>query len=48
MLAAGEAATFEQLERVIAEDPGLALKLVKLANSAFFGGRHPSARSSRR
>ncbi|MBE2316485.1 HDOD domain-containing protein [Solirubrobacter sp. CPCC 204708] len=41
MLAAGEAATFEQLERVIAEDPGLSLKLVKLANSAFYGGRHP-------
>ena len=41
MLAAGDAATFEQLERVIAEDPGLALKLVKLANSAFYGGRHP-------
>lgn len=41
MLAAGEAATFEQLERVVAEDPGLALKLVKLANSAFYGGRHP-------
>ena len=33
--------TFEQLERVIAEDPGLSLKLVKLANSAFFGGREP-------
>ena len=33
--------TFEQLERVIAEDPGLSLKLVKLANSAFFGGRQP-------
>jgi EAL and modified HD-GYP domain-containing signal transduction protein len=41
MLAAGEAATFEQLERVVAEDPGLSLKLVKLANSAFYGGRHP-------
>jgi EAL and modified HD-GYP domain-containing signal transduction protein len=41
MLAAGESATFEQLERVIAEDPGLSLKLVKLANSAFYGGRHP-------
>ena len=41
MLAAGDAATFEQLERVIAEDPGLALKLVKLVNSAFYGGRHP-------
>lgn len=41
MLAAGESATFEQLERVIAEDPGLSLKLVKLANSAFYGGRNP-------
>jgi len=41
MLAAGESTTFEQLERVIAEDPGLSLKLVKLANSAFYGGRHP-------
>ena len=40
MLAEGEATSFEQLERVIAEDPGLALKLVKLANSAFYGGRH--------
>lgn len=41
MLSAGESATFEQLERVIAEDPGLSLKLVKLANSAFYGGRAP-------
>jgi EAL and modified HD-GYP domain-containing signal transduction protein len=41
MLARGEATSFEQLERVIAEDPGLSLKLMKLANSAFFGGRHP-------
>jgi EAL and modified HD-GYP domain-containing signal transduction protein len=41
LLAAHEATSFEQLERVISEDPGLALKLVKLANSAFFGGRHP-------
>jgi EAL and modified HD-GYP domain-containing signal transduction protein len=39
MLAQGESTTFEQLERVIVEDPGLSLKLVKLANSAFFGGR---------
>ena len=44
----GDMTTFEQLERVIAEDPGLSLKLVKLANSAFFGGRHRSARSARR
>jgi EAL and modified HD-GYP domain-containing signal transduction protein len=41
MLAQGESTSFEQLERVIAEDPGLSLKLVKLANSAFFAGRHP-------
>jgi EAL and modified HD-GYP domain-containing signal transduction protein len=40
MLAAGEATSFEQLERVISEDPGLSLKLVKLANSAFFASRH--------
>jgi EAL and modified HD-GYP domain-containing signal transduction protein len=39
MLAEGSATSFEQLERVIAEDPGLSLKLVKLANSAFYGGR---------
>lgn len=37
----GDVTTFEQLERVIAEDPGLSLKLVKLANSAFFGRREP-------
>ena len=37
----GDMTTFEQLERVIAEDPGLSLKLMKLANSAFFGGREP-------
>ena len=41
MLAKGDATTFEQLERAITEDPGLSLKLVRLANSAFFGGRHP-------
>jgi EAL and modified HD-GYP domain-containing signal transduction protein len=41
LLAAHEATSFEQLERVISEDPGLALKLVKLANSAYFGGREP-------
>jgi EAL and modified HD-GYP domain-containing signal transduction protein len=40
LLAQGEATSFEQLERVIAEDPGLSLKLMKLANSAFFAGRH--------
>jgi EAL and modified HD-GYP domain-containing signal transduction protein len=37
----GDMTTFEQLERVIAEDPGLSLKLMKLANSAFYGGREP-------
>jgi c-di-GMP phosphodiesterase len=42
MLAArGDLSSFESLERVIVEDPGLAHKLVRLANSAFFGGRHP-------
>jgi EAL and modified HD-GYP domain-containing signal transduction protein len=41
LLAQGESTAFEQLERVIAEDPGLSLKLVKLANSAFFNRRHP-------
>jgi c-di-GMP phosphodiesterase len=40
MLAAREATSFEQIERVILEDPGLSLKLVKLANSAYHGGRH--------
>ena len=40
MLAQSEATSFEQLERVINEDPGLSFKLMKLANSAFFGGRH--------
>jgi EAL and modified HD-GYP domain-containing signal transduction protein len=42
MLAArGDLSSFESLERVIVEDPGLSHKLVRLANSAFFGGRHP-------
>jgi EAL and modified HD-GYP domain-containing signal transduction protein len=40
MLAASEATSFEQLERVITEDPGLSLKLMKLANSSYFAGRH--------
>jgi EAL and modified HD-GYP domain-containing signal transduction protein len=41
MLAArGDMSSFEQLERVIVEDPGLSHKLVRLANSAFFGNRH--------
>jgi EAL and modified HD-GYP domain-containing signal transduction protein len=42
MLAArGDLSSFESLERVIVEDPGLSHKLVRLANSAFFGGRNP-------
>ena len=41
LLSRGDMTSFEQLERVIAEDPGLSHKLVKLANSAFFGRRHP-------
>jgi c-di-GMP phosphodiesterase len=42
MLAArGDLSSFESLERVIVEDPGLSHKLVRLANSAFFGTRHP-------
>jgi EAL and modified HD-GYP domain-containing signal transduction protein len=42
MLAArGDLSSFESLERVIVEDPGLSHKLVRLANSAFFGGRQP-------
>ena len=40
MLAQSESTSFEQLERVITEDPGLSLQALKLANSAFFGGRH--------
>jgi EAL and modified HD-GYP domain-containing signal transduction protein len=40
MLAMNESTSFEQLERVITEDPGLSFKLMRLANSAFFGGRH--------
>ncbi|HWK29960.1 MAG TPA: HDOD domain-containing protein [Solirubrobacter sp.] len=40
MLASGDATSFEQLERMIAEDPGLSLKLVRLANSAYYSGRH--------
>jgi len=41
LLSRGDMTSFEQLERVVAEDPGLSHKLVKLANSAFFGRRHP-------
>lgn len=43
LLADGAPVPFEQLERVIEEDPGLSLKLVKLANSAYFAGRHRAA-----
>ena len=48
MLAASEATSFEQLERVITEDPGLSLKLMKLANSAYFAGRHAAGSIRRR
>jgi c-di-GMP phosphodiesterase len=41
LLSRGDMSSFEQLERVISEDPGLSVKVVKLANSAFFGRRHP-------
>ncbi len=41
MLVQRDVTSFEQLERVIEEDPGLSHKLVRLANSAFFGRRHP-------
>ena len=41
MLVQREMTSFEQLERVISEDPGLSHKLVRLANSAFFGRGHP-------
>jgi EAL and modified HD-GYP domain-containing signal transduction protein len=43
LVSGGKMTSFEQLERVIAEDPGLAHKLVRLTNSAFFGGRQPVA-----
>ncbi|HET8952934.1 MAG TPA: HDOD domain-containing protein, partial [Solirubrobacteraceae bacterium] len=36
---AGDDATFEELERLISQDAGLAYKLVRLANSAYMGGR---------
>jgi c-di-GMP phosphodiesterase len=35
----GEGATFEELERLISQDAGLAYKLVRLANSAYVGSR---------
>jgi c-di-GMP phosphodiesterase len=34
-------ATLEDLERHISEDPGLSYRFVRLANSAFYGGRTP-------
>ena len=36
---AGDAASFEELERLISQDAGLAYKLVRLANSAYVGSR---------
>lgn len=35
------AASLEDLERHICEDPGLSYRFVRLANSAFYGGRTP-------
>ena len=37
---AGDDATFEELERLISQDAGLAYKLVRLANSAYVGRRN--------
>jgi c-di-GMP phosphodiesterase len=34
-------ASLEDLERLICEDPGLSYRFVRLANSAFYGGRSP-------
>jgi c-di-GMP phosphodiesterase len=34
-------ASIEELERYICEDPGLSYRFVRLANSAFYGGRTP-------
>jgi EAL and modified HD-GYP domain-containing signal transduction protein len=39
LVAPGERAGFEQLERMISQDAGLAHKLVRLSNSAFIGVR---------
>jgi c-di-GMP phosphodiesterase len=36
---AGDDASFEELERLISQDAGLAYKLVRLANSAYVGSR---------
>jgi EAL and modified HD-GYP domain-containing signal transduction protein len=33
--------SLEDLERLICEDPGLSFRFVRLANSAFYGGRSP-------
>jgi c-di-GMP phosphodiesterase len=38
---AGAGASLEDLERHICEDPGLSYRFVRLANSAFYGGRTP-------
>jgi EAL and modified HD-GYP domain-containing signal transduction protein len=40
---AGNDASFEELERLITQDAGLAYKLVRLANSAYVGSRKPVA-----
>lgn len=37
----GAGASLEDLERHICEDPGLSYRFVRLANSAFYGGRTP-------
>jgi c-di-GMP phosphodiesterase len=39
VIALRDAPSFEQVERVVAEDPGLAVRLLRLANSAAAGGR---------
>jgi EAL and modified HD-GYP domain-containing signal transduction protein len=39
MAQAGDGVTFEELERLISQDAGLAYKLVRFANSAFVGSR---------
>ena len=37
----GAGASLEDLERHVCEDPGLSYRFVRLANSAFYGGRTP-------
>jgi len=39
----GAGTSLEELERHICEDPGLSYRFVRLANSAFYGGRTPVA-----